>query len=337
MMKKILCLLLLVGAVLLHAASPLPPIDYTNPANWVIYTPIAQADKGFDIFYVYPTLIADRNNPLMPWDAQMKAKTIPFVQAQLNGLKAHANLYCPYVRQLEFTRCMDELEDTLTSSKEIKEPPAGEYTSGIGVADTLEAFQYYLTHLNRGRPYVLVGHSQGAMGLSMVLLMNGNVMPDHGFVAAYLLGIPLKKESNGARLPFARGAGDVGVVISWNTQSKDCKGSIFTGKGTYCINPLNWRTDSTPATAAENPGAVFYDYKKGETVRVPNFCGAVVDPEKGALIADPPECRWTANKLMGDGVYHMNDLYFFYDAFVNNVLLRVKNWRTLYEKPEMEQ
>ncbi|MBR2910264.1 MAG: DUF3089 domain-containing protein, partial [Lentisphaeria bacterium] len=241
---------------------------------------------------------------------------------------------CPYVRQLEFYRCMKELQGPLTSNEAIKTPPAATYTSAVGVADAIEAFQYYLTHLNHGRPYVLIGHSQGAMDLTMVLLMNGNIMPDHGFVAAYLIGLPFKINANGAKLPFAKNADDVGTVISWNTQSKDCKGSVFTGKGTYCINPLNWKTDATPATANENPGAMFYDYKTGKVEHYPNYCGAVIDPEKGALIADPPESKWTKETPLGKGVYHMNDLYFFYESLVNNVQRRVKNWRALYEKPQ---
>ena len=333
-MKKMFCFVLLIGAVLLNAAAPLPPIDYTNPANWAIYTPAAKADKGFDIFYIYPTLVADKNVPLMQWDEKTKAKVIPFAEAQLSGFKGVANLYCPYVRQLEFYRCMKELVGPLTSDEAIKTPPAAVDSSAAGVADAIEAFQYYLTHLNHGRPYVLIGHSQGAMDLAMVLLMNGNIMPDHGFVAAYLIGMPFKIESNGAKLPFAKEAGDVGVVISWNTQSKDCKGSVFSGKGTYCINPLNWKTDATPATANENPGAMFYDYKTGKVERIPNFCGAVIDPEKGALIVEPPESKWTKGLFMGKGIYHMNDLYFFYDSLVQNVQLRVKNWRGLYDKPQ---
>ena len=333
-MKKVLCFVLLIGAVLLNAAAPLPPIDYTNPANWAIYTPASKADKGFDIFYIYPTLVADKNVPLMQWDEKTKAKVIPFAEAQLSGFKNVANLYCPYVRQLEFYRCMEELKGPLTSNEAIKTPPAAVDSSAAGVADAIEAFQYYLTHLNHGRPYVLIGHSQGAMDLAMVLLMNGNIMPDHGFVAAYLIGLPFKINANGAKLPFAKNADDVGVVISWNTQSKDSKGSVFTGKGTYCINPLNWKTDATPATANENPGAMFYDYQTGKVEHYPNYCGAMIDPEKGALIADPPESKWTKETPLGKGVYHMNDLYFFYESLVNNVQRRVKNWRALYEKPQ---
>ncbi|MBR1999727.1 MAG: DUF3089 domain-containing protein, partial [Lentisphaeria bacterium] len=166
-----------------------------------------------------------------------------------------------------------------------------------------------------------------------VLIMNGNIMPERGFVAAYLIGIPLKKESAGAKLPFAKGADDFGVVITWNTESPDAAKSPFSGKGTYCINPLNWRTDAVPAAATKNPGSMFYDYTTGKITRFTHLCGAVIDPEKGALtVRLPAEPAWLGKSIFGKGIYHMNDLYLFYDAMVNNMRLRVSAWQKVYGK-----
>ena len=324
MMKKILLFLLTVlCSASLYAWRD---INYTLPSNWAVYTAAEKADKPFDVFYIYPTLVADKNNPLMQWDEKTKSKVIPFANAQLSGLKEHANLYSPYVRQLEFYRCMKELNGGE------KKNDIGE-SSAAGINDAAKAFHYYLTHLNRGRPYILLGHSQGALDLAMVLIMNGNIMPERGFVAAYLIGIPLKKESAGAKLPFAKGADDFGVVITWNTESPDAAKSPFSGKGTYCINPLNWRTDAVPAAATENPGSMFYDYTTGKITRFTHLCGAVIDPEKGALtVRLPAEPAWLGKSIFGKGIYHMNDLYLFYDAMVNNMRLRVSAWQKVYGK-----
>lgn len=291
-------------------------INYTNYKCWAVYTAVDQADKPFDVFYVYPTLVADKENPYMGWDETTQKKVIPFAEAQLSGLVPYANLYSPWVRQLEYFRCLDALKKNL---------PTDQTEMAKGVFDTVRAFQYYITHLNRGRPYILLGHSQGALDLAMLLVMNGNLSPDRGFVAAYLIGIPLKKDSAGAKLPFAKGADDVGVVITWNTQTADAEPSMFSGKGTYCINPLNWKTDGTPASAEQNPRSMFYNYKTGEKTYRKNFCGAEIDPEKGALIVDVP-----CDNVIGKGIHHMNDLYFFYDAMVENMLLRVQKWQQIY-------
>ncbi len=291
-------------------------IDYTDYRNWAVYTAADQAEKSFDVFYIYPTLVADKNIPLMQWDRKTREKVIPFAQAQLSGLAPYANLYSPFVRQLEYYRCLAAL----------KADQAADQTGMVqGIQDTVRAFRYYLTHLNRGRPYILLGHSQGALDLVMLLLMDRNIRTSRGFVAAYLIGIPLKKESAGFPLPFAKGERDIGVVITWNTQTAEAEESLFSGKGTYCINPLNWKTDSTPATAEQNPESMFYDYKTGEKTYRKNYCGAVIDPEKGALITDAP-----CGNEMGKGIHHRNDLYLFYRAMTENMRLRADEWYRNY-------
>lgn len=327
MKRAILFFLLAAVCIAVSAAEPLKPVRYTDPANWAVYTPADKADKPFDVFYVYPTLVLSRDVPLMQWDKKTKTKTVGFAEAQLSGFMKYANVYCPYVRQLEFTRCIKELESGF------KTEGAPEESMAAGASDTIEALQYYLTHLNRGRPYILLGHSQGSYDLAIALSRNGNIRTDFGFVAAYLIGMPFY-DRKFAPHPFAAGADDVGVIVSWNTQSPDAGKSLFSGKGAYCINPLNWRTDATPAKPEENPGAMFYDYETRRYERIPNYCGAVIDPEKGALIAlNVPESKFTKLELLGKGVWHMNDLWFFYDALVANARLRVSKWMQLHPDP----
>lgn len=315
-------LVLILPASAIHAQEK---IDYANPKNWAVYTPVSAANKPFDVFYLYPTLTASKSVPLMPWDKKTRDKVIPFVQAQTSGLARHANIYSPYVRQLEFTRCIR----MMGAANPEKISP--EETIETGVRDTMEAFQYYLTHLNRGRPYILLGHSQGTQALAIVLATNKNISLEQGFVAAYLIGMTFRKD---APLPFAKGADDIGVVVTWNTQAKGAKNPLFSGPGSPCINPLNWKTDSTPAAKEENPGAMFYSWKTGEIERIPCFCGAAVDVKNGVLITDPPpDSKWIKETLFGTaGIYHENDIWFFYDALVQNVLLRVEKWQERFLK-----
>lgn len=306
--------------------SALPKIDYTNPANWALYTPSDKTVKPFDVFYLYPTLYASRETPLMPWDDAVKAKVIPFARAQTAGLAEHANLFSPYVRQLEFYRCIGILKNERQG--DLLDLPL-EQSAAPGIADAIEAFQYYLTHLNHGRPYIILAHSQGSMEMAVALSMNGNVGVDRGFVAAYLPGVPLRPDGG---LKLAKGEEDIGVVISWNSQAKGAKNLLFGGKGTYCINPLNWKTDATPAGKEVNSAAVFYDYRTGKTAREKNYCGAFVDLENGALVVTglPEKSPYLEDTLLGKGVYHANDLYFFYENLVANMRKRVAAWQKQY-------
>ncbi len=319
----------------LVADDELPPVDYTNPANWVVYTPIDKADKPFDVFYIYPTLNNDKTGPLLPWNGAIKEKVIDFSSAQLSGFTKYANVYCPYVRQVFYPRIIDEMKLILGKTDGAKEKmfPLNE-SFAAGVIDSIAAFQYYLTHLNHGRPFILFGHSQGALDLANVLITNPNISVENGFVAAYLIGIPISSDTSETHLPLAKGRDDIGVVISWNAVSPDAESTLFTGKGTYCMNPVNWRTDATPASPAENLPSVFFNFKTKTLKRVSNCCGARVDPGKGALVVTdlklPPDLTWAGTSLITKGDHHLSEIWFFYDAIVDNARLRVQKWLEKY-------
>jgi hypothetical protein len=49
----------------------------------------------------------------------------------------------------------------------------------------------------------------------------------------------------------------------------------------YCINPLNWTTDETPADKTLNLGAVFFNAENGNIDReIPHYAGAGIDETK---------------------------------------------------------
>lgn len=331
--KLILALLLSCCGILAAADTdkehwrPGPVTDYRNPENWVI----CEAEKqntDYDVFYIYPTLFADKKQPLMNWrnNPKLRAKTVAFVKAQTGIFGGKARVFAPFVRQLEYGRCLEELKP---GSNWLE--PGGTVK---GIVDTMKAFQYYLEHFNHGRPYILFGHSQGAMDLYMTM---GMTLPSdaqkRGFVAAYLPGLPHLSRAKIAShyLTPATGETDLGVIIVWNTQAPGVDNPRFTGNRTYCINPLNWRTDETPAAKTENVGAFFYDYRNGSTRTVPNFCGARIDTERGALIVDlPVNGEYDAKGFMGQGVFHMNDVWFFAGNIRRNAELRVKLWKKKY-------
>jgi len=301
--------------------------DYRSPENWVICE-AEKPDTDYDVFYVYPTLFADKKQPLMRWNGNSKlcAKTLGFATAQTGIFGDRARVFAPFVRQLEYGRCLEELEPNRDWRKADAIFP--------GFFDTHEAFRHYLKHFNNGRPYILIGHSQGAMDIYKMMRATAAVRPERGFVAAYLPGLPrLSQEDIAADfakrgIAPAAGAEDLGVVIVWNTQAPDVDNPRFTGNKTCCINPLNWRTDGTPADKTENVGAFFYDYRNGSTRTAPGFCGARIDTERGALLVDLPiESEYDARGFMGKGVFHMNDIWFFAGNIRRNAELRVKLWK----------
>ena len=55
------------------------------------------------------------------------------------------------------------------------------------------------------------------------------------------------------------------------------------GGKTLIINPLNWKTDGTPADEALNLGACFTDYSRTIAQEIPCLTGAYTGAERGAL------------------------------------------------------
>ena len=349
MLKRIL-LLVILGCAALVAA-----VDYADKANWVICDDApAGKDQSFDVFYVYPTLFASRDKELMDWsDPKLARKTVGFAKAQTTELfKEHTQIFAtavngegvpecraegftvrnvrvfaPYVRQLEYGRILKITEDMPIERTELR----------YGFKDTADAFKYYLEHHNGGRPYILLGHSQGAIDLYILMKNTPAIAVERGFVAAYLPGLPrvtktrFERDFSGRGIAPAADAGSPGALIVWNTQSPTAQNPLFTGPNVLCVNPLNWRTDATPAAKEENIEAFFYNYRTGGARRVAHFCGAAVDPAKGALIVDLPALsKFDARGFMGAGVFHMNDIWFFAGNLRDNAVLRVRNWRTRY-------
>lgn len=320
-MKKFLLLLLL--SLGLTAAAT----DYRKEENWVICDR-NKADAEFDVFYVYPTLFSDREHALMQWenDPKLHAKTVGFAAAQTGIFGARARVFAPFVRQLDYSRCTP----LLSAGADWRTAPE----LAPGAEDTVQAFRFYLEHFNRGRPYILLGHSQGAIDLYRMMLQVPELAAERGFVAAYLLGMPhltqaeIAADFSGRGIAPATDARGLGVIIGWNTQAPETENPAFTGRGTYCINPLNWSTGTAAADRSANIMAFFYDYRTGQSKTVPNFCGARIDAVRGALLVDlPVNGKYDARGFMGKGVFHMNDVWFFAGNIRDNSRLRVKLWR----------
>lgn len=316
----------------------IPPLDYGRQENWIVQESAANvADRPCDLFYIYPTLTANEAKPLMDLsDEKVHHKTIGFSTAQIE-LFHHFRPFAPFVRQLEYHRSMANLRGEADYEALLQ----------IGMQDAVAAFRHYLAHWNQGRPYVLFGHSQGARNLYEVLKRCPEISESNGFVAAYLLGLPAMTPERinsvfvGRGISAATSERDVSVIAGWNTQTPDADNHVYSTPGGYVINPLNWRTDETPGTADENTGAVFYNYREVDPgqrhARVPNFCGAVIDRERGVLIVDlPSNSKWDAHGYVEKGVLHMNDFWFFAENVISNSAVRVEAWMEKHGRSRME-
>lgn len=228
-----------------------PAVDYADSYNWLSLPNIS---KEVDIFYVYPTVSSNETGSMSIADEGDRALARAFSATEASVYEPHGNIFTPYYRQMTARVKMEDDDHLISDTKAFKQ----------GARDIQDAFEYYINTLNGGRPFILAGHSQGTMTL-IELIKNrfgGDEALRSRLIAAYLIGYTVTDDDlSKAGLSTAEGAYDTGVVITYNTQSPSAVGSFVLMEGAKCINPLNWKTDTTYAPATENLGARFYNFE----------------------------------------------------------------------------
>ena len=290
-------------------------LDYSKDENWLEKP--AQVTKAVDVFYIYPTVtgfrdpvqICDITDPELVSGAKMVR------QLQTSVFDESCNVYMPYYRQISMPNPGSSYPDII------------DYISRFDATDALD---YFLNHLNEGRPFILAGHSQGAATLIALL---ENYMTKHPealkrMVAAYPIGFAVTNDFLARTgFKFAEGATDTGVIVSWNTEGNANKGAknVTLAPGGISINPINWKRDDTYASVKENLGSLDVE---GNLV-TPGMADARVDVDRGAVIVttiEKPELYAIpadAAALFGPESYHLHDYGFFYNNFKQNVADRV--------------
>lgn len=286
--------------------------DYSKANNWL--TEPTEITSQADVFMLYTTAYAQKNKNTSPIakidNDSMRAGAQVFLASQGSAFETSGNIFAPYYRQLDANWL-------LSKSKEEQ----NQYVDGVPKADVMAAFDYYIKHKNNNRPFILVGHSQGARLIKSIMYdyFKQNPGVSNRMIAAYVLGqsVTQQEMNDNPQVKFATGPDDTGVVVSYNTVAPDFTGELPTwDQGALAINPINWRTDATPATAAENLGSYIRN-DSGDYTKVMNFADATVDPARGLVlssIADKAkyEMPESTRKLYPAGSYLNNDISFYY-------------------------
>ncbi|MDR1049253.1 MAG: DUF3089 domain-containing protein, partial [Synergistaceae bacterium] len=223
------------------------PVDYGSPDNWLAVGSGGQKDA--DVFFLYPTSwrAAYGEYPISAVDnAEMRQWADYYLKTRASAFATAGNIYAPYYRQLDASFIVAQ------------QPKDGiEFFSGVPLTDVTAAFEYYIEHYNKGKPFILVAHSQGSFALGALLITYMKDRPDiYGrMIAAYLIGMPIPQElyTLYPHLKPARSADDVGVIVSYNTRSPVVDGkNPFAYSKNVLINPISWATDDSYASSADS-------------------------------------------------------------------------------------
>lgn len=293
--------------------------DYSDMENWAYWAEDASVDSQVDCFFVAPTVyFAQEEVYNMALDNEAAKGDFLGASNMERGIyDQDCTMYAPYYSQvaLEVYSMDDEMEAAYLD---------------MAYADVREAFLYYMTYENQGRPVVLAGFSQGAdMCIRLVKEFFQEDVYGNQLVACYAIGWGITQEEVDAypHIQMAQSAQDTGVIVTFNTEAPEIETSLMVPETTLSINPLNWESDSTYAPAELNLGACFIDYTGAVVAEIPALTGAYLDEIRGTLIVDdsitPTEYPPILD-IFEDGIYHIYDYLFFYRNLQENVGERVE-------------
>ncbi len=139
-----------------------------------VHHPKAVKHPKVDCFYVYPT-VSDQKTGNANFHIDPEERSIALYQAA--RYSQYCRVFAPMYRQL-----------TLAGIG--VGTPTTKADGALPLADVRSAFRDYLTHFNRGRPFVLIGHSQGAFVLRNLITddVDGRAALRKRMLSAILMG-----------------------------------------------------------------------------------------------------------------------------------------------------
>ena len=280
--------------------------DYDDPTMWV--TADGDTDgTGADVFYVVSTWEDDWTTDdgrichyADVWNPEHRAH---MAELELNKIAAYMSpgnrFFAPFYRHTTIQSFMTNSDDSVYQR------------TRLSMEDVCKAFDLFQAQRDQTRPLIIAGFSQG--GLAVVELLKH--ISDETYsqlAAAYVLGYKVTKADMEAcsHIRPAEGETDTGVTICYNTV-KDVKYVLPVIAGSdICINPVNWRTDDTPATLKD-------------TITI------TVSPEYHVLVAT----NYSASEyspfrgFLNVGDIHSCEPWLYSECLQENIKVRTKEWR----------
>lgn len=286
---------------------PVAP-DYTDPLMWHIIKNDSD-ESGADVFYIPSTWEFDwttSDDAICHYADPSRADHRADMSSEIEGVAEYMadgnDFYSPFYRHI-----------TLDSWATLNEDTISRRYHDVAFEDVKAAFDHYITRHNAGRPFILAGFSQG--GKSVVeLLKTLDEKIRNKMVAAYVMGYKVTPDDIASH-PYITAASDsvdTGSVICYNSVS-DVKYTkpVVAAPNTMCINPVNWKTDATPAML-------------DDTITV------TLDPRAKVLVVEGYDGSALPNILdiLNVGDYHGAEPWLYSESLRKNFKQRIEAWRS---------
>ncbi|NNE74100.1 MAG: DUF3089 domain-containing protein [Acidimicrobiales bacterium] len=218
-------------------------------------------DPAIDCFYLYPTTSRDQtaSSDLIPGEEGEIRTTL----TQFARLTAACRTFAPVYRSRTLAALTGSVEDDPS-------------TRTLAYDDSLDAFRYYVANLSEGRPFVLMGHSQGAGILARLIEEEIDDTPAlrDRLVSAMLFGTSVAPDRYD-NIVACQTVDETGCMVSYSSYRSTAgpfEGAFF-GRAdeapAMCVNPVDPAGGAAFATPQLAPENAFADPAAGAAITTP--------------------------------------------------------------------
>jgi len=302
-----------------------------------------QESAPVDAFYIQPTTYRSAASWNQPLDDEVTNRWTDesVIARQAAVFNACCRVFAPRYRQ--------------ATAAGVVAPPAMRAMGAYELAwhDVRAAFLYYMQHENNGRPFIIVGHSQGAAHVERWLK---EFWPQSAYreklVAAYAIGVSFSEKTLheiGGGIPVCAKPTDTGCFLSWNAFDRAGDPSQYlaasnsrheqrhgtsAGSMVACVNPLTFSLNEPSALPTANLGSLparrgvglaealksGVSLPKTESGRIGASC------EDGILRVDGVPKEGYAVVPLPAGMLHFNEFDLFYQNIRANAVTRSESF-----------
>ena len=311
------------------------------------------AESPVDVFFIHSTGYVGPGG----WNSTMsnknsEAQSIEYMLTSMASIyNGCCRIYAPHYREAHLHSFISD--DLIASSQALD----------LAYSDVKAAFDYFLTHFNRGRPFMIVSHSQGSAHALRLLEqeVDGQALQQQ-LVAAYVVGYWLPKDKlsrSFSSIKLCESASQISCIVSYDTYGEGGKlegrvphwyasGWEFNtdeqqkSKSIVCVNPLSWRIDLQQASSERHLGAMPVEFKRTPLdmllARNPGYKFTKLPPitkyltwaqcqADGRLVIKQQQNNAFANHLdQNNRSYHVLDFSLFYANLRQNAVHRTQSF-----------
>ncbi len=228
---------------------PLPTTALNANGYGSVGQSVPRKDAAVDCFYVYPTVSADQadNSDLVPGPQELGVAAVQFAR-----FSTVCRTFAPMYRQATLTALLRATATGGTRTAEVM---------NLAYGDVRAAWRQFLASRNGGRPFVLIGHSQGTIHLTRLIAeeIEGSDAAKR-MLSAMLIGynveVPEGQLVGGSfkRTPLCTRVAQTGCVVtyvSYRATNPPPANALFgrsprPGMTVACTNPARFSKQTAP-------------------------------------------------------------------------------------------